>query len=505
MAGALASLAAVLLGVPAEADGGRFALVVGTNRGLGEEEQLRYAEHDALRMKRALIDVGGFPEANVTELLGASAESLRAALQHLKSSMRDGPHERLVVYVSSHASEGSLHLGGTELPLQELVHFVTSAPVRVGLLVVDACQSGRVTRLKGLKPREGPVTQVEATSIEGRVLISSSGMDEYAQESDSLQGSYFTHYLVAGLRGAADVSRDGKVTLEEAYAWAWARTVEATFASRGGVQRPSFSVDLRGAGQLVMAELLKNTSRLELQVQTPGRWLVVAKATGEVFADVDKGEGALSLALPQGAYRVQLRTAQGVLDQTVVVPPEGEVIVSGADFARMSSERVARKGGEETHLGMSVSGGVASGLVVGLGLQPSVEARLRLTGHSWGPLNQLLVTASWSGARSQTDGFLQTELELRLGAGHRFSWGPWSLALDLTTGPVLVLQNELPDRSHRVSLALDVCLGLEGRVKLIGPLDLLLGGSGGVVAVKRVTGLPVVPRLSASLGVVFTF
>ena len=57
-----------------------------------------------------------------------------------------------------------------------------------------------------------PAMRLEASGVEGRVLISASGANEYAQESDALQGSYFTHYLVTGLRGAADTSRDTRET-----------------------------------------------------------------------------------------------------------------------------------------------------------------------------------------------------------------------------------------------------------------------------------------------------
>lgn len=495
----------LLLGSAAHAQGGgRFALVVGANRGLLDEEELHYAEDDAVRMRWALVDVGGFTDDNVAQLLSPNAESLRTALERLKSRMGPGPHERLFVYVSSHAADGSLHLGGTELFLRELVDFVKAAPVQVGLLVIDACQSGRVTRLKGLRRSDIPATRIEATGLEGRVLISSAGVDEYAQESDALQGSYFTHYFVAGLRGAADSSRDGQVTLDEAYAWAWARTIEATFASRGGVQRPAFSVDLRGAGQLVMAEPSKSASRLELAVQSPGRWLVVSEATGRLFADVEKGASPLSLAVPPGEYRLQLRTARGVLERRVSVPANGGVAVSGDEFERVALVEVARKGGAETKLGLSVSGSVASGLVGDLKVQPGAELRLRREGYLVGPLNQLEITLGWRDGRSQTETFMQTELELRAGTGHRFSWERLSLAVGVEAGPLLVLQ-ALVNGSRRASLSIDFCLVLEGRLKLWGPFELSLLGTSGAAVVKRYGGALVAPRLSAALGLVVFF
>lgn len=491
-----------LLSLPALADGRRLALVVGENRGLANEEQLRFAERDARRVRDALIDVGGFAKTDVTLLEGSDASALRAGLTALRAQLEQAPAERVLLYVSSHAGEGVLHLQGTELPLQELVDFLKATPVKVGLLVVDACQSGTVTKLKGLKPTGAAVPpRMEATGVEGRVLISASGADEYAQESDALQGSYFTHYLVAGLRGAADTSRDGKVTLDEVYAWAWARTIEATFSSRGGVQRPAFSVDLHGAGQLVLSEPARSASRLTLAVQRPGRWLVVADGSGQVFADVEKGEGPLSLAVPAGGYRVQLRLKDSVLERAVTVPVEGTASLGEADLEQASLLKVARKGGEETAVVLSAAGTISSGLVRGLVVEPGGELRVRRDGHLVGFLNQLDFTFIARGSPSETGSFQHLELELRAGAAHRFTWDRGSLALGLELGPLLALQWALPDGTSRTSLGLALALGLEGRVKLAGPLELVvLGGGGGAVA-KKLAGVTLVPRVSVSLGV----
>ncbi len=503
LARAFALVVTLLLPAVAAAQG-RFALAIGENRGLVDDAELRFAPADAQRVADTLVDVGGFQRDDVAVLAGANAGQVRAALAALKARLGDGPHERLVLYVSSHAADGALHLSGSTLPLAELVEFVRRAPVQVGVLIIDACQSGSVTRLKGLKPSSVPLTRLEASGVEGRVLISASGADEYAQESDALQGSTFTHYLLAGLRGAADSSRDGKVTLDEVYGWAWARTIEATFSSRGGVQRPAFSVDLKGQGQLVLAEPAKSDARLTLDVRPAGRWLVVSETTGTVFADVEKAEGALTLAVPPGRYRLQLRVADGVLERAIEVPAQGGVTVAGGDLEKASLLRVARKGGEESRLVLSLGGGVASGLVRGLVVQPGAELRLRRDGFAVGPINQAHVTFGWRDGRSVTGQFLQTELELRAGGGHRFAWRAASLALGLELGPLLVLQHALPDTTSRTGLGLAGVLSLETRVRLAGPVEAFLLGTGGGTIIKKLEGVSVTPRLAATLGLALT-
>lgn len=483
----------------------RLALVIGDNRGLGDEELLRFAEHDAERVRDALVDVGGFTPGEVMVLQDADATAVRQALTTLEGRLAAGGVERLFIYVSSHAGDGVLHLKGTELPMQEVVDFVKRAPVRVGLLVVDACRSGAVTRLKGLKPRGEP-THIEATQVEGRVLISASGADEYAQESDELGGSYFTHYFIAGLRGAADGSGDGRVTLDEVYGWAWARTIESTFASYGGVQRPAFSVDLRGQGQLVLSEPGAAKARLTLDVKAPGRWLVVASSSGQVVADVDKGEGPVSLAVKPGEYRVRLRVERGVLERTVTVPASGAAVVRGDDLERASLVEVARKGGPETRLVLSGGGGVASGLVPGLVAQPGVEVRLRRDGYLLGPLNQLSLTLEGRTGEGRDGSFHQLELELRLGTGHRFSWREVSLLTGVELGPVLVLQSQLPDGSGRTGLGLTLAAVLEARLRLGGPVEAYLLGTGGGSLIRTIiSGVTLSPRLAGSLGVAIAF
>ncbi|MFO0597447.1 MAG: caspase family protein [Myxococcaceae bacterium] len=494
----------LLIATAASAQERRFALAIGENRGLGNEEALRFAERDAARVKATLVEVGGFAEADVTVLAGADADQVRAALTSLRERV-GGQADRLYLYVSSHASDGALHLQGTTLPLQELVDFLKRAPVKVGVLIVDACQSGAVTKVKGLKPVSGPVTRLEATGVEGRVLISASGADEYAQESEALGGSTFTHYLLTALRGAGDASRDGKVTLDEAYGWAWARTIEATFSTRGGVQRPGYSVDLRGSGQLVMSEPVKATAQLVLDVTPPGRWLIVSEDTGAVAADLEKAEGPLPLALAPGAYRVQLRTRDSVLERRVQVPASGTARVSGEDLERASLIRVARKGGEEITLHLSAGGGATSGLVTGLAVQPTAGVRLRRDGYLAAFLNEVNFDFTFRQGTPLQQSFAQLEFELRAGLGHRFAWDAGSLSLALELGPLLVHQSQLPDQSTRTSLGLVGALALEGRVHLFGPLELSLTAIGGGAMVRKLAGIALVPRLSLSAGLGVTF
>jgi Caspase domain len=496
-----ALLALSLLAQSAHAETWLFAL--GTNRGIEGDETLRYAGTDAARVSEVLREVGGLEPSRQKVLTATDAAEARAELEafgkRLKAQAK--PDDRLVLYVSSHADDEALHLTGTTLPLAELYRFLKDAPVSVGLLVLDACRSGAATRLKGLKPVDRAPARVEVAKMEGRVVLSSAAEDEYAQESEALGGGVFTHHLLAALRGAADGNRDGKVTLEEAYLYAHARTLESTLGSKGGAQRPAWSVELRGQGELVLSEPGRAAGQLKLAVSAPGRWLVVNDGSNTVVAEVEKGQGEATLALPPGKYRVAVRATAGWLERRVTVPESGGAVVRGEDLEQASLVQLARKGGERPVMVLSAAGAIASPLVRGPVLQIGGELRLRREGDLLGPINFVAFRVALRDGRSTgLVPFQQTEIEPRLGAGHVFSDGRWRLSLALELGAVLVLQSDLPDSSHRFGAEPTAVIAAEGSVKLVGPVGLFVDLGFGGALLKKDAGVTAVPRGLGALG-----
>ncbi|RKH41812.1 caspase family protein [Corallococcus llansteffanensis] len=483
----------------------RWALVVGENQGLPGEERLRFAESDARRMREVLQDVGTVPPERTVMLLGTDAATLREALARFQARLSSEASSRdwLVLYISSHAGDGRLHLRGTELPMRELVDFLKAAPVGVGLLILDSCRSGLATRLKGLKPVATPIT-MEAADLEGRVVISASGADEYAQESDALQGSYFTHHLAAGLRGAADASRDGRVTLEEAYRYAYARTLESTLVSPGGLQRPTFRMDLRGRGELVLSEPLQARGRLTLDVKAPGRWLVLSSESGTLVAELEKGEGPTTLAVAPGAYRILLRADEGFLERSVTVPLDGNASVGGAPLEQAARLRLARKGGAGSTLLLAVGPSLTSGIVAGLTSIAGMDLRLEREGRLMPGIDTAGMGFAVRRGSGRRQPFRQTELELRLGAGPHWTHGPWTFTGALEAGALAVIQTGLPF-FEEPRFGLEPLALVSGGVRLHvrGGVSTLLSASAGGVVARRDSGVSLVPRASASLMVGF--
>jgi hypothetical protein len=176
--------------------------------------------------------------------------------------------------------------------------------------IFDSCRSGVVTRSKGA--RHAPAFDVQANAAEearGTVFLTSSSADEDAQESDDIRGSYFSHHLENGLRGVADQSNDGRVTLSEAYAYAYARTVADTAESAAGAQHPTFSYDLKGNGDLVLTEPGGHTEGLMVPAAAPAGTYYIVR--GDVIAAevVKPANESKRIALRPDLYMVKRRLA----------------------------------------------------------------------------------------------------------------------------------------------------------------------------------------------------
>jgi hypothetical protein len=206
-------------------------------------------------------------------------------------------------YYSGHAEAACFKMGNTEFPLDSFKQELSSIPADIRIGIFDACQSGSFTRTKGGRLDE-PFLFREDEKTKGQVLLSSSSIDENAQESDALGGSVFTFYFINALRGSADMSGDGRVTLTEAYHYSYNRTIAGTAGTPGGAQHPSYQFRIQGEGDIVLADLNGSRRGIFFEPELQGAITVVDEKNA-VVADLskEKGNGVL-IALPAGKYRI---------------------------------------------------------------------------------------------------------------------------------------------------------------------------------------------------------
>jgi hypothetical protein len=333
-------LALVAHAAPARADEvSSYAIVVGSNAGGPGQDELRFAERDARRVAAVLRELGGYPEDHVTTVLAPTPADLLAAIDGLAATLAEdqaaGRRTLVFFYYSGHARASALVLGKEEVALADLRDRITRLPATVTIVVLDACQSGAFTRVKGAEPvADFSFNSRTGLDAAGLAVLASSSESELSQESDFLEGSYFTHHLLVGLRGGGDRDRDGRVSLDEAYQYAYDQTLVATSHTAVGSQHVSFEADLKGQGEVPLTYPEKADATLTLPASVAGDVLVQRLPAEAVLAEVHKVEGAsFDVAIPAGRYRVLIRTAAAIRRCPATVAPgaTAEVDLAGCD------------------------------------------------------------------------------------------------------------------------------------------------------------------------------
>ncbi len=340
-----AVLAAMLSAAPVAPR--RLAVVVGSNSASPGRAALHFAHDDARALAEVLVRTGEFRPQDVAVLLdpkpGAVLEALDAGLKAAASS---GAESLVLFYYSGHADAEALYPGGAALPLESLRQRLDSASATVRVGIVDACRGGGWTHAKGLQP--APAFEVRpplTLKSEGSALLASSSGLESAHESESLRGSFFTHHLVAGLRGAADRSGDGEVSLGEAFAYAKELTIRDTSLQAEAPQHPSFDLNLRGRSDLPLSRVAASDSLLHLD-QSQGPLQVIELSSGLIVAETQAGELGLKLAVPPGRYLVRRRDSGQTFAREVTVAANSTAQVREQNLELVGTSALAVKGSE---------------------------------------------------------------------------------------------------------------------------------------------------------------
>jgi caspase domain-containing protein len=367
-------LFAAMIPAPALAAGPlqRFALVVGANSGGGDRPRLQYAVADAERFARVMVELGGVAPANeivlkqpkLRELIGA-LDLMAGRVASARGAAGAAGRTELVLYYSGHADENGLMLGDERYPYRALRDRLDRITADVRIAVLDACASGAFTRLKGGRARP-PFLVDESADMRGHAFLTSSAETESAQESDRIGASYFTHYLVSGFRGAADTSGDGKVTLNEAYQFAFAETLRRTIDTRGGAQHPSYDINLSGTGDVVMTDVRQTTATLVLGDDLDGRFFI-RNASQELVVELHKPQGrTVELGLEPGVYEIRVERDKGSFSAKAQVPDGGRFVLEARQFGPAAIEATRRRGGPTPGFRYAVAGRNRIDLRVGM-------------------------------------------------------------------------------------------------------------------------------------------
>lgn len=283
----------------------RYAVFIGSNKGGQGREQLLYAGSDAQNFQKTMTEIGGVTDSNSYVLIDPTKEKIDETLNQISkkinTSTSTAKRSEFIFYYSGHSDENALLLGDTPYDYSTLKAAITNVPSDIHVVILDSCYSGNFIRTKGGQKRK-PFLLDDSSVVSGHAYLSSSSDNEFSQESDEIESSYFTNAMITGLRGAADTSGDNKVTLNELYSYAFNDTLSKTESSKAGPQHPNFNITLVGSGDLVLSDISTAEAMLSLSKEAKGKF-IIRNAEGKLISEINKIAGQpIYMALPAGQY-----------------------------------------------------------------------------------------------------------------------------------------------------------------------------------------------------------
>ena len=256
---AAALLAAVtLLSAPCRAGTVAYAIVVGNNAvptgGSSSLKPLRYADDDAVRYYQlfqqfaaetvllTVLDVETqrrYPDLGVVTqppTLANLRESVRALMAKMRAARARGDTPIFYFAFSGHGSRtgsGEPLLALLDGGLTQRVLFdqiLAVVPAAMSHLIIDACHAGAVVGVRGMFDRElesrtAPVSPAEIVQAGALArfptvgIIVATTVSQEAYEWSQVESGVFTHEVVSGLLGPADINGDRRIEYTELQAF----------------------------------------------------------------------------------------------------------------------------------------------------------------------------------------------------------------------------------------------------------------------------------------------
>jgi hypothetical protein len=324
----------------------RYAVLVGNSTASGNFSPLKYVENDLNLLQGILSDFCGFEKQHVVTLFNGAPADLDKLLSDAAAGMAKTGNNMFLFYYSGHADQASLKMGAFEYPLASLKEKLTVFPSDIRIGIFDACQSGSFTYIKGGKLDE-PFLFRDNGKTKGQVILCSSSSNENAQEFDAYGNSIFTFHFVNALRGSGDLSGDGKVTLSEAYQYAYNHTLSSTAGSVGGIQHPSYQFRIQGEGDIVLADLNVRSCGIMLDADAWGDVTIFNDKSSVVADLVKERNSAIVIALNPGSYRVVKTNGETHAQASVLVNGRSITHLTNRAFSSIPSSSNGKKGSSE--------------------------------------------------------------------------------------------------------------------------------------------------------------
>lgn len=262
----------------------RYALLIGIDDYAEPLGKLEYCHNDMVALQ-AHLEAAGFAAEDITLMYdNAEQQRLRPTKANIESELRlrlkmANPDDIVVVAFSGHG----LHLDGKSylcpidatidsdsslVAINDIYAQLEKCPASQKLLVVDACRNEPLVRgFKSGQSQDALTLQLQEPP-KGVCVLSSCEAGQFSAEDAKLQHGVFMHFLMEGLKGAADLSdnegnANGKISLDELYFFAHEKTKRYVYQSHRIVQRPVMKGEIVGRFDLAMVPDSANRAKLD--------------------------------------------------------------------------------------------------------------------------------------------------------------------------------------------------------------------------------------------------
>ena len=202
-----------------------WAVVIGVSR-YQHMPVLKYSDDDAYRIYAFLKspEGGALPDEQIKILIDedATREKILKMLQH--TLLRADDNDVVLMYFSGHGLEGSfvpIDFDGYKnlVEHEDVIEILSRSKARYKMCFADACHSGSMTARKEADV-SGTIDKYYNAFLDrrgGTAFMLSSKAEEFSLEDGGLRQGVFSHFLIRGLKGEADVDFDNIVTIEELF------------------------------------------------------------------------------------------------------------------------------------------------------------------------------------------------------------------------------------------------------------------------------------------------
>lgn len=229
---------------PVPFTGKKYALIIGISRYQYQDdrlENLQFADSDAREMYEFLKSPAGGKFSPNDMLLVTNEQATLGRLREALSRfiIRPGPEDLLLIFIASHGSPDPFasqklyfltydtqvdRMADTALAMKD-VEMLLQQRLRAKRLVllIDTCHSAGLTETPRALKQPNNLVSLYAMRLlyasEGRAVITATDVNERAFEDEKWGGGHgvFSHFVLEGLHGKADMDGDKLVTVGELF------------------------------------------------------------------------------------------------------------------------------------------------------------------------------------------------------------------------------------------------------------------------------------------------